>query len=392
MSLLGGIGEALSAYSKTDLDMKHSADERKRQQQQLQLQGLQSLLGQNDLPMETYAHAIGALAELTGNKATKQVADHLYEQLGQQLPVQTVNPQPAPVGSQAGRIEVNIGPPPSMTQVTHETVGQMPRNVYNDRMSMPADVEKFRQQKQILEEMDRANDQRTQERQLAVQKLRGEQALARLPIQLENRLKVVGETYKLKARQDVDKLIAGGMDAEGATEYVLAKAAQDRALRDARIAVTQATANAIPARVEQGWANLEVAQLRAQIAQEAATTKADMGAFDRQSKWAFEDLDSINQEINSLEKRPDLLNGTDPSWKNQLQSLKGQKDALLNQIWTLKGQYVPSEAGAKRGLTAPPSRSGTRRGQAMLTEAEIRAAGGSDADIAEARRKGRLAQ
>lgn len=351
MSLLGGIGSALSGFAATDLQMKHDQEDRKRQQEQLQLEGLRSLLSQNDLPMDTYVHTIGAIADLTGNKQTKLVADHLYDQLGQRMPIDQVTPQPATTG-EAGKIESAIGPPPPMTQVSRETVGEMPRNVYAARAAFPQQLEQFRQQKEILAKIDEANDTRTQERQLAVQKLRGEQALARLPIVLENRLQILDKTHQLKVSEDVDKLVKAGMSPEDASAAVLQRVEQEKNLRDARIATLQANTIAIPQRVAQGWANVDANQLRAQIAADVAKRGSDMAAFDRDTKWAFDDLNSLNREIDALQKRPDLL--SDPTWSQQLQGLQTQKQTVLNQIYANKGKYVPSEAAPVRGLKSPP--------------------------------------
>lgn len=394
MSLLGGIGESLSAYARGDLVARHGQDNRKHQQDQAKLAGLQSLLQQNDLPMEVYVHTIGALADLTGNKQTKLVADHLYEQMGQRQPLERVEPQTASAGTQAARVESAIGPPPPMTQVTHETIGELPRNVYTANMMLPGQIAKFNAQQAEKARYDTENDERTRKRQLDVQTLRGKQALERLPLQLENRLKIVDETFKQRARQEVDKLIAGGMAAEDATTYVLNKAEQDQNLRVARIAFLNTQKAAIPERIAQGWANVEANQLRAEIAADVAANHADIAAFDRDTKWAFADLDSVNREIDALQKRPDLLSDpSQPQWKEQLVGLQAQKAALLNQIWANKGKYVPSEVAPRRGLSSPPTRGSggtTRKGKAKLTEAEIRAAGGTDATVQRARERGDL--
>lgn len=359
MSLLGGIGEALSSYAHGDLVARHDQDDRKRQQEQIQLEGIRSLLAQNDLPMEVYTHAIGALADLTGNKPTKQVADLLYQHLGDHQTIDQVNPQAATPGTQAARVESSIGPPPPMTQVSRETIGETPRNVYTANALLPAQIAKYNAQQAEKARYDAENDARTEARQVKVQTLKGQQALARLPMLLENRLKIVDATHQAKVREDVDKLIAKGLTPEEATNTALEQVQQESALRAARVNLLQANVAAIPERIAQGWANVDANQLRTEIAGDVANRGADMAAFDRDTSWAFKDLDHVNRELSALQRQPDDKRAGD--WADQVRGLQSQKDTLLNQIYINKGKYVPSEAAPpRRGLSSPPSGRGTR--------------------------------
>lgn len=145
MSFLGGLGEGLTQFSRQYLSQKYAEEDRKRQDQQMQLHGLQLLLGQNDLPNDVYVNTIGTIARLTKDPTTQAAHDHLQQLMNQKLQMDQVSPEQVPQGQvdpttpNVGAIELSLGgPPPSMTLT--QRAGDLPRNVYNRRMNLPTAI------------------------------------------------------------------------------------------------------------------------------------------------------------------------------------------------------------------------------------------------------------
>lgn len=270
-----------------------------------------------------------------------RLPQNLFGNLNEQ--VVTGSMAPATQGV-AGQIESNIGGPP-MTQRR----GSMTSGELADTRA----IERYGQQRQILSEVDRQNDERTRQRQLEVQQLRNQGASQRLAATLQNRLIYLDASEQARARREIEQVLAANpaMNEEQAAAQVAQKYENEEQLRKTRVDYTRALLNAIPERlrlegerVAQGWQRLELDDIRTQVLNEVAKSNADISAFDRETKPLFSELQSVRRQIEYFNKF------SDPASLNKLGEMQKFEQDLLNQIWQKKGQYVkPQEPVPQRG-------------------------------------------
>lgn len=349
------------------LDRKHEAEQTEIQQKQFHAAQLGKLLDDPNINLdaksaiatqldelmktppkqkgmlEGLAHIFHGQQKPAPQSAAPSPLAGLYGDLGQQVPVETVAPQQATKG-EAGSIESQIGAPPPMTLTKR-------RGALTSQDLSDADkLRLFGQEQGIRAKYDEQNDQRTQDRQLAVQQVKNTQASQLLAQRLHNQGIMLDAREQARARREVEARIASGMSPETAEADVRQKFTDERGGRQAKIDLYRAQTLALPERtkqgwerVEQGWKALDLNDIRTQVYADLGGNKQNMDRFERENKDAFEELKSTRQSMQDLMKRPDLLNSPDhPEFKQELQQLQAYESSILNRIWTSKGTLVPS--------------------------------------------------
>lgn len=371
MSFLGGLGAGLSEAAHGWMQMSHDEDSRKKQQKEIQLEGLRTLLSQNDLPEETYVNALDAVAALTKHGPTQQVADTLRQQLQKKVPL---GPDEETTQSHANMMKALIGQqhdqeqgllpsplPDRETAPSMVRVSDLPRNVYAAQQMLPTRIAErqasMKPSQMVLPDGrtalvgpngDIISIVNAKIASVANRESANAAAMERLNKRLDANMDAIGERARLKARGDVDRLMAGGYSEDQAIEEVHRKIGQESALRKARIEVAKAQALAIPARVAQGWKSLSDREIQLQISRDLANNTIARTRFDAETKPLFEDLKSTRDSIEYLEKYKAAGPLTEDQQK-QLDQLHMDEHYIMNSIWKAKGDTVTG------GIAPPPT-------------------------------------
>lgn len=146
-------------------------------------------------------------------------------------------------------------------------------------------------------------------------------------------------------------------------------------------------------RIAQMDQTIKLAQERVRIAaQKLGSSKAANWNNDPQIKGAWKKVDQYKSEAQRLRTEASILHAklddegaaiADQKAEQAEKAMQDLIDNIENRIYNLNNPVK---------LPGPPTGRGTNRGGVKLTEAEIRAKGGTDKDVEEARRRGVLAQ
>lgn len=397
-------------------------DARKQFERHQQISALGSLLDRPDVTIDAKEHIATQLEDLLNvggkQKGTLPLLTRIFHHQDQEkraiqfpqhpfgdpnsiVTTKEAGPNSTPqTNPQTGAVDwaASIGTPPEVSRRGSMTSGQL------DELQK---LGLFNQEQTTRAKFDAENDKRTQDRQVALQQMRGQQSLAKLAQTFHDNNQMLTNREQLRAHRAVNEVLAANptWTPDQAAASVAEKFQQESAQRSARIDLTKAMTNALPERlkmeaerVAQGWANVDTNQLRTQIYSDLASNSANLQSFDRESKWAFDELKDVNDDLQDIEKNPDWTNPSSKdfsaAYAQKANELKANKQNLLKEIYRLKGQYVKQPDQAVPSRTPPARGSAPRatKGTARLTEAEIRAAGGSDAAVNRARERGLLAQ
>lgn len=246
---------------------------------------------------------------------------------------------------------------------------------------------------------DAARQGAMQTRQLEVERLRTSERSKLETAKFQNRLRALDATAKnremLKLNQRTRQIAANPESPTGDE-----RAEAQRQLNEendlkqqqivARIDAMESNEEYKRSLISQGWARIETGLA-------ALTDNRRRTWSDSQYKRLRTEIGAKNSEIDritglfrSSNATPEILEG----YQKEVQKLIIDRDGLVQQVEQKLGnegeQYFPyqSPEGVPRMRGSAPRKSTSVK----LTEAEIRAAGGTDADVAEAKRKGVLAQ
>lgn len=367
-------------------------DARKQYQRHEQIAALGSLLDRPDVTIDAKEHIATQLEDLLNvggkQKGTLPLLTRIFHQHGQEKraiqfprhpfgdPNERVPTTPASSdfgyradpNTEGANLLAEVGTPPSPE---NQRRGNMTSGELDDRQKLGL----FGQQQGVKARFDAENDERTRQRQLDVQRVRGEQATVKLAQTFQNNKTLLGQREQLRAHRAVNELLAANPSwtPEQAAATVAEKFQQESDQRKARIDLTKAMTNALPERlkmeaerVAQGWANVDTSQLRTQIYSDLASNSANLQSFDRESKWAFDELKDVNDDLQDIEKNPDWTNPSSKdfsaAYAQKASELKEHKQNLLKEIYRLKGQYVKPSDQAVPSRT-PPARGSSRSGK-----------------------------
>jgi len=290
------------------------------------------------------------------------------------LNVQQPTETAAPGGTGADQVRsrtVSLPPPPQFSQ--EKTFGEMDietddrkaANVLTRQMTLEREKENFKQ-----EQWRRQNDavnQRLQERFKLKSKEEAEKKIN------ERSMILATQLGRESTDPEVRRLAAAQLEGE----------LQIKEQKDKEAIEVQKK------RIEQINSNIAATKVRLQqSATRLSVTLQKRINDDPQVKGGWAKVNEYKSEAQRLRTQAAILYGKGDSEQAELltKQAEGAETAMQDVVNKIEERQQLISGQVK--LPSPPS---SRRGQVMLTEAEIRAAGGGDADVEEARRKGRLA-
>ncbi len=256
---------------------------------------------------------------------------NLFGNLDERIPDVPAGPDSPPVNPDDRKRLQEIGTPPS---VEGRRRGSLTAQELADRSAM----QRFSQQQTVKAQFDQQNDLRTEQRQLAVLKQRGIDAMARLDVQIAGRKELLSDQEKLRAQRDVNEMVAAGYPPELAAEKVRQRIENEQDLKAARAEYLRAQVKAIPDRIEQAWQRLDIAALRADVYKAAAENRISAERFNQATEPLFIELRSVRRQIEYFSKFPA---GTPQA--EELKRLQDYEKGILNELWKAKGENTPDK-------------------------------------------------
>ena len=191
----------------------------------------------------------------------------------------------------------------------------------------------------------------------------------------------------LQIRQRAAEIMPSDPDNPQATEIAAAQIRNEREqkleLGQTRIALNEKRLTQIDANIESARARIDIAKARLGAAQATHWDK------DPQVKGAWAKVAQYKDQAKSLRTQAAVAYSKgDTEGAAALEQEASKAETVMQDVINNIEQRIKYLQG---GVTLPNPPGRSRKSGTKLTEAEIRAAGGSDADVEEARRKGVLA-